>query len=76
MDVLPEDHLLDSDDLDLLQEIMNIAFGRAASDLAEFINLFVVLSVPQIKLISADEVCSPLSSEMDEVKRNVSVVRQ
>jgi len=76
MDVLPEDHLLDSDDLDLLQEIMNIAFGRAASDLAEFINLFVVLSVPQIKLISADEVCSTLSSEMDEVKRNVSVVSQ
>ena len=38
---------------DLLQEIMNIAFGRATSDLAEYIDIFVVLSVPHITLLQA-----------------------
>ena len=67
---------LNSDDLDLLQEIMNIAFGRAASDLAEFIDLFVVLSVPRIKLISKNEVITTLFSELSDLNTNASVVRQ
>jgi len=76
MNVQIEHHHLTADDLDLLQEIMNIAFGRAAADLAEYINLFVVLSVPQIKLISPDKVNSTLSNELDGLKQNVSAVRQ
>jgi len=71
-----DDQMLTADDLDLLQEVMNIAFGRAAADLAEFINLFVVLSVPNIKLISKDEIRPVLSDELGALHDKVSVVRQ
>jgi chemotaxis protein CheC len=48
-------HLITDEDKDILQEIMNIAFGKAAADLAELIDIFVVLSVPNIQVIqSAD----------------------
>jgi len=36
---------------DILQEIMNIAFGNATADLAEVIDIYVHLSVPDIKVI-------------------------
>ncbi len=37
---------------DILQEIMNIAFGNATADLAEVIDIYVMLSVPNIKAIA------------------------
>jgi len=69
--------LITSAETDLLQEIMNIAFGRAASDLAEFIDIFVVLSVPQIKLLPAYQLPDYINSEiMDYDQDRVSVVEQ
>ena len=62
---------------DLLQEIMNIAFGRAASDLAEFVDIFVILSVPQIRLLQAFDLPTYINNEiMDYDKDRVSVVEQ
>lgn len=70
-------YLITSAETDLLQEIMNIAFGRAASDLAEFIDIFVILSVPQIKLLQAYDLPSYINSEiMDYDQDRVSVVEQ
>jgi len=60
---------------DLLQEIMNIAFGRAASDLAEYIDIFVILSVPQIKLLQAFDLPTYIKQELRDHDR-VSVVEQ
>lgn len=37
---------------DVLQEIMNIAFGNAAADLAEVVDIYVLLSVPSIHIIN------------------------
>lgn len=37
---------------EILQEIMNIAFGNATADLAGVIDIYVVLSVPKIQVIS------------------------
>ncbi len=69
--------LITSAETDLLQEIMNIAFGRAASDLAEFIDIFVILSVPQIKLLPASELPAYINNEiMDYDQDKVSVVEQ
>lgn len=69
--------LITSAETDLLQEIMNIAFGRAASDLAEFIDIFVILSVPQIKLLPASELPGYINNEiMDYDQDKVSVVEQ
>ena len=60
---------------DLLQEIMNIAFGRAASDLAEYIDIFVILSVPHIKLLQAFDLPEYINKEIKDYD-NVSVVEQ
>lgn len=50
-----EEALLKEDEQELLQEIMNIAFGQAASDLAEMVDIFVVLSIPEVRLIEVTE---------------------
>ena len=60
---------------DLLQEIMNIAFGRATSDLAEYIDIFVILSVPNIKLLQAFDLPEYINTEIKDYD-NVSVVEQ
>jgi len=46
MDYQNQETMITEEETDILQEIMNIAFGRAASDLAEYIDIFVILSVP------------------------------
>ena len=43
------------EEIDILQEVMNIAFGKASADLAELLDIYVVLSVPQIKVINGEE---------------------
>ena len=69
--------LITSAETDLLQEIMNIAFGRAASDLAELIDIFVVLSVPKIKLLQAYDLPAYINTEiMNYDHDRVSVVEQ
>jgi len=70
---IPE--MITSEETDLLQEIMNIAFGRAAADLAEFIDIFVVLSVPQVKLLQIYDLPRHLQEEIKEFDK-VSVVQQ
>jgi len=76
MDIQEKDQTLGAEDLEILQEVMNIAFGRAAADLAKFINIFVKLSVPHISLISKSEISETLRSELEGMDQNVSVVRQ
>lgn len=63
------------EEADILQEIMNIAFGRAASDLAECIDIFVVLSTPNIKLVRVNDLPEHLNMEIREFEK-VSVVQQ
>ncbi len=41
---------------DILQEIMNISFGNASADLAQVIDLYVVLSIPNINLMKMSDV--------------------
>jgi chemotaxis protein CheC len=42
-------------EVDSLQEIMNIAFGGAAADLAEVVDVFVQLSSPQVEMLLIQE---------------------
>ena len=67
--------MITAEETDLLQEIMNIAFGRAASDLAEYIDIFVILSVPHIKLLQAIDLPSYINKEIKDYDK-VSVVEQ
>jgi len=63
------------EEADILQEIMNIAFGRAAADLAECIDIFVLLSPPDVKLLQASNLPAYIHRELKSFGR-VSVVEQ
>ncbi len=67
--------LVSEEERDILQEIMNIAFGEAAADLAEIINIFVVLSVPDIKILKSSELPNFIQDEFFEFG-NISIVEQ
>jgi chemotaxis protein CheC len=67
--------MITAEETDTLQEIMNIAFGRAASDLAEYIDIFVVLSPPQIKVLQSFDLPTYLNNEIKDYDK-VSVVEQ
>jgi chemotaxis protein CheC len=64
-----------SDEKDILQEIMNIAFGQAAADLAEVINIFVVLSVPCVETFTAAELPGYLREQVSEYG-SISILEQ
>ena len=72
---ISSDEMITAEETDILQEIMNIAFGRAASDLAEYIDIFVILSVPYIKLLHASDLPSYINQEIIDYDK-VSVVEQ
>lgn len=45
---------------DILQEIMNIAFGNATADLAEVVDIYVMLSVPSVQVVKIGELSNYL----------------
>ncbi|MBN2646010.1 MAG: chemotaxis protein CheC [Desulfuromonadaceae bacterium] len=53
-----------TEEKDILQEVMNIAFGQASADLAEVIDIFVVLSVPNIQVIQGRDLPKYLLEEI------------
>jgi chemotaxis protein CheC len=67
---------LTTDELDILQEIMNIAFGRATADLADLINIYINLSVPYVSTIGRPELPTYLAAELTDYKRGISLVEQ
>lgn len=70
-----ENNAVSEEEKEILQEIMNIAFGKAAADLAEVINIFVVLSVPHIEMLRAQELPEYLKKQIDNYDR-ISIVEQ
>ena len=58
--------IFSEEEKEILQEIMNIAFGNATADLAEVIDIFVVLSVPNIRVINIGELSEYLRSNIEE----------
>lgn len=67
--------MLETDEIEILQEIMNIAFGQAAADLAEVIDIHVVLSVPYIKIVQASELPEYIKEEIRDIN-NISIIEQ
>jgi len=68
-------NVISEEEREILQEIMNIAFGKAAADLAEVINIFVVLSVPYIKILKAQELPDYLKCQVSDYDK-ISIVEQ
>jgi len=72
---IEEQYRITDEEIEILQEIMNIAFGRATADLAEYIDIFIKLSVPDINIKQMDD----LSGYISDAIRNhgpISVVEQ
>jgi chemotaxis protein CheC len=67
--------ILTDEEIEILQEIMNIAFGKSAADLAEVIDAAVVLSVPYIKLMQATDLPEYFKDHVKEY-RKISIVEQ
>ncbi len=63
------------EELDILQEVMNIAFGQATSDLAELIDIYVVLNVPEVKLIPSEELTDYINSTIKDCETTSIVVQ-
>jgi chemotaxis protein CheC len=61
---------------DILQEIMNIAFGNAAADLSEIIDIYVELTAPEVRLISAAEIPGHISEKMRPSSDGTNLVVQ
>lgn len=67
--------IISDEEKEILQEIMNIAFGKAAADLAEVISIFVVLSVPDIEILRSHDLPDYLKAQVNEYD-NISIVEQ
>jgi chemotaxis protein CheC len=70
-----KDQLMTTLETDALQEIMNIAFGQAAADLSEVINLHVTLTVPHIDLLDYQKIVPVIQREISD-SSGVSMVKQ
>ncbi len=61
----PKNEMFSEDQKDILQEIMNIAFGNATADLADVVDICIELGVPAIELINAGELPGYIVRELN-----------
>ena len=55
------DYDLTEDERDVLQELMNVAYGNATAVVADMLDAFASLSIPNIKVLKTDELLSTFS---------------
>jgi chemotaxis protein CheC len=67
--------LFADEEKDILQEVMNIAFGQASADLAGVIDIFVLLSVPEIKVLKGSDLSDYLCNELKPAT-TVNIIEQ
>lgn len=66
---------LNEDQSDALQELSNVAMGRAGKSLSTLLDTFVVLSVPRVKVVDVEEVAESVAN-MANAPEVVTAVRQ
>ncbi|WP_175952780.1 chemotaxis protein CheC [Burkholderia sp. BCC0405] len=69
------DSVFTAEQRDALQEIANLAMGRAAARLALLLGHFIELSVPRVRVVKATDASDALR-EMTGIHDNVTAVRQ
>lgn len=57
---------LTEDEQDVLQELMNMAYGNAAAIIADMLDAFASLSIPNIKVMNTSELLNQFQSLKDE----------
>ncbi|AZN36254.1 chemotaxis protein CheC [Iodobacter ciconiae] len=70
-----EELFLTEEQTDALQEITNIAMGRAGAQLAQILDTFIKLSVPRINIIQASSVSSNILNMIGS-KNAATAIRQ
>ncbi|MFC1523846.1 chemotaxis protein CheC [Thermodesulfobacteriota bacterium] len=58
--------LLSSQEIEILQEVMNIAFGKASADLADVVDIRVFLNVPYVEILNASILPERILKEVEE----------
>lgn len=66
---------LTQDEKDILEELMNIAFGSASADLSEVINMRIALNVPEIMVLDMKSVPAQLTA-MIEDRADTDIIEQ
>jgi chemotaxis protein CheC len=72
---MQDEQILSAEEIEILQEIMNISFGKSAADLADVIDTHVVLSVPFIKIIPVSELPTYFKDHLKDYK-TISIIEQ
>ncbi len=67
---------LTEDQRDCLQEVVNVAMGQAGDSLARFLEVFIHLSVPRIRLVARQELNNELENMVGGASVPVSGVSQ
>lgn len=67
--------IMTTEEKEILQEVMNIGFGSAAADLADVIDLYVILSVPVIRILKTCELPDYIKKEIVD-HQDVSIIEQ
>lgn len=62
---------LNEDERDCLQELMNIAYGSASSAIADIIDAFATLAIPNIEIISVKDLKNYLNSQLTQTQHFV-----
>jgi len=62
-------NFFEEDEIDALQEIMNIAFGQAAAELAEVIDISVDLSFPKMGMVSVDKLPEYINENIQSLEK-------
>ena len=66
---------LDEDQSDALQELSNVAMGRAGKSLSTLLDTFVILSVPRVRVVDVNDLISAVAA-MKDMPETVTAVRQ
>ena len=67
--------ILTDDEIEILKEIMNIAFGKSAAGLADVIDTHVVLNVPYMKIMHVSDIPDYFSEHVRQYE-SISVIEQ
>lgn len=75
MSISKQPQSFSGDEAAILQELMNIAFGKASADLARVIDIRIVLNVPQVELMQADGLLGRVREET-RIYEALSIIEQ
>jgi chemotaxis protein CheC len=67
--------ILSGEDAAILEEIMNIAFGKASSDLAKVIDIRIMLSAPRVEILRGDGLVQRIMEDT-RVYDTISIIEQ